>query len=130
MRVLRTSSVRCARRSTIRSWKYAASDMPAAAACCTTSGGMRGAARPKVACAVDRKSTRLNSSHSQISYAVFCLKKKKKKHTYTSHDRNLAREDNTRFVEIASITPHAVRADIYHVMSHALRLRRSGEIDC
>src|SRR5438270_6732348 len=29
----------------------------------------------------DRKSTRLNSSHSQISYAVFCLKKKKKKKT-------------------------------------------------
>src|SRR2546427_4725215 len=27
--------------------------------------------------ALDRKSTRLNSSHSQISYAVFCLKKKK-----------------------------------------------------
>src|SRR5688572_32480301 len=30
---------------------------------------------------LDRKSTRLNSSHSQISYAVFCLKKKKKKNT-------------------------------------------------
>src|SRR2546430_9164167 len=30
------------------------------------------------ASALDRKSTRLNSSHSQISYAVFCLKKKKK----------------------------------------------------
>src|SRR2546430_11005160 len=29
----------------------------------------------------DRKSTRLNSSHSQISYAVFCLKKKNKKNT-------------------------------------------------
>src|SRR2546427_8453358 len=29
--------------------------------------------------AQDRKSTRLNSSHSQISYAVFCLKKKKQK---------------------------------------------------
>src|SRR5688572_32742980 len=28
---------------------------------------------------LDRKSTRLNSSHSQISYAVFCLKKKKNK---------------------------------------------------
>src|SRR5688572_32376011 len=28
------------------------------------------------ACPLDRKSTRLNSSHSQISYAVFCLKKK------------------------------------------------------
>src|SRR2546427_1261372 len=31
--------------------------------------------------AKDRKSTRLNSSHSQISYAVFCLKKKKKRST-------------------------------------------------
>src|SRR2546427_9552153 len=34
---------------------------------------------PEVLDGVDRKSTRLNSSHSQISYAVFCLKKKKKK---------------------------------------------------
>src|SRR2546430_2947047 len=36
----------------------------------------------------DRKSTRLNSSHSQISYAVFCLKKKKNKilaHPTTKH---------------------------------------------
>src|SRR2546430_8742060 len=37
---------------------------------------------------LDRKSTRLNSSHSQISYAVFCLKKKKithkKHHSYNS----------------------------------------------
>src|SRR5438552_6907011 len=32
--------------------------------------------------ALDRKSTRLNSSHQIISYAVFCLKKKKKKHTH------------------------------------------------
>src|SRR5688572_32954063 len=32
---------------------------------------------PEVVLARDRKSTRLNSSHSQISYAVFCLKKKK-----------------------------------------------------
>src|SRR5688572_32703806 len=31
----------------------------------------------------DRKSTRLNSSHSQISYAVFCLKKKKSKNYIT-----------------------------------------------
>src|SRR5688572_31406913 len=31
----------------------------------------------------DRKSTRLNSSHSQISYAVFCLKKKKTKYNST-----------------------------------------------
>src|SRR2546430_3007486 len=34
----------------------------------------------------DRKSTRLNSSHSQISYAVFCLKKKKKQHTPSTLD--------------------------------------------
>src|SRR2546430_16511651 len=33
----------------------------------------------------DRKSTRLNSSHSQISYAVFCLKKKKEKHIRGAH---------------------------------------------
>src|SRR3712207_7804488 len=33
------------------------------------------------AAVVDRKSTRLNSSHANISYAVFCLKKKKKKRT-------------------------------------------------
>src|SRR2546430_1915568 len=33
----------------------------------------------------DRKSTRLNSSHSQISYAVFCLKKKKKNFIWPSH---------------------------------------------
>src|SRR5688572_33293953 len=39
----------------------------------------RARAEPRKAVAIDRKSTRLNSSHSQISYAVFCLKKKKKK---------------------------------------------------
>src|SRR2546430_6516801 len=41
-------------------------------------------ARAATAIDGDRKSTRLNSSHSQISYAVFCLKKKKKcTHTLT-----------------------------------------------
>src|SRR5206468_12940190 len=34
-------------------------------------------ARRRAAVGIDRKSTRLNSSHDQISYAVFCLKKKK-----------------------------------------------------
>src|SRR2546430_12129835 len=33
---------------------------------------------PRMRTAIDRKTTRLNSSHSQISYAVFCLKKKTK----------------------------------------------------
>src|SRR5215204_6924752 len=35
----------------------------------------------------DRKSTRLNSSHTVISYAVFCLKKKKKTHTHSNHKK-------------------------------------------
>src|SRR2546430_8318315 len=34
---------------------------------------------------VDRKSTRLNSSHSQISYAVFCLKKQKRRTRWHNH---------------------------------------------
>src|SRR3712207_6964940 len=34
----------------------------------------------------DRKSTRLNSSHANISYAVFCLKKKKKLLSYVNHN--------------------------------------------
>src|SRR2546430_9016379 len=45
--------------------------------CAGPSSRARGAASRGRA---DRKSTRLNSSHSQISYAVFCLKKKKKQH--------------------------------------------------
>src|SRR2546426_9403605 len=40
-----------------------------------------------VAALVDRKSTRLNSSHLVISYAVFCLKKKKKKKKYDMRRR-------------------------------------------
>src|SRR5688572_31794416 len=40
----------------------------------------------------DRKSTRLNSSHSQISYAVFCLKKKKKHYVSTSDTSVAARQ--------------------------------------
>src|SRR3712207_7417965 len=42
--------------------------------------GVDGAVRRGVEVVLDRKSTRLNSSHANISYAVFCLKKKKKAH--------------------------------------------------
>src|SRR5690606_39286406 len=38
---------------------------------------------------LDRKSTRLNSSHVKISYAVFCLKKKKKKKNHTNTKRHI-----------------------------------------
>src|SRR2546430_8789184 len=43
-------------------------------------------ARGAAGTSLDRKSTRLNSSHSQISYAVFCLKKKNK-HTRIEYER-------------------------------------------
>src|SRR5256886_3891680 len=60
---------------------------------CSPHGAKRNAG---LSARADRKSTRLNSSHSQISYAVFCLKKKKEAHV-TSENRahrqrsNLAR---------------------------------------
>src|ERR1039457_3606499 len=56
----------------------------------------------------DRKSTRLNSSHLVISYAVFCLKKKKKQNitaTKPSHD-----EVHTEHRSSAQSTPHCTVA--------------------
>src|SRR5947199_4748605 len=54
---------------------------------------------------IDRKSTRLNSSHLGISYAVFCLKKKKKHHKEFS-DRNNTRHNyhhtNTSYASFRS----------------------------
>src|SRR2546427_8002786 len=44
----------------------------------------------------DRKSTRLNSSHSQISYAVFCLKKKKNKKEHRLDRDQVTRVRRTR----------------------------------
>src|SRR2546430_4910865 len=52
---------------------------------------------------VDRKSTRLNSSHSQISYAVFCLKKKKKEKT------RLHESDNPHNQTIVRFSPDTLR---------------------
>src|SRR2546430_12547603 len=53
----------------------------------------------------DRKSTRLNSSHSQISYAVFCLKKKKLKGNFVWFDRKNA-FDARRFIVAAHRVLH------------------------
>src|SRR3712207_7776919 len=50
------------------------------AGCHPLAGGGEGVAQ-------DRKSTRLNSSHANISYAVFCLKKKKKRPTHTTSSK-------------------------------------------
>src|SRR5688572_32212004 len=55
-------------------WQRLASRSVSGSASQVTSDGFCAGVTPR-----DRKSTRLNSSHSQISYAVFCLKKKKKK---------------------------------------------------
>src|SRR5438270_3151815 len=52
--------------------------------------------RHHVALARDRKSTRLNSSHSQISYAVFCLKKKKKEKNGNSPRQSRLRKKQCR----------------------------------
>src|SRR2546421_8083365 len=52
-------------------------------AVCHASGVAKISAIGNAEMSADRKSTRLNSSHDQISYAVFCLKKKKNPHTHT-----------------------------------------------
>src|SRR2546430_11171378 len=54
---------------------------------------------------LDRKSTRLNSSHSQISYAVFCLKKKKNKKVYCYSADYLH-------------APFYTHTDVYHCCCH------------
>src|SRR5258708_24684899 len=48
-------------------------------------GGVAAGDRLSVHGSLDRKSTRLNSSHQIISYAVFCLKKKKQNKLLTAH---------------------------------------------
>src|SRR2546429_6777913 len=56
----------------------------------------------------DRKSTRLNSSHGYISYAVFCLKKKKKKHKQIQYT---TKEELTR-IDTDSMTHSCPRRDL------------------
>src|SRR6266550_1717825 len=51
---------------------------------------------PQLVMRLDRKSTRLNSSHGYISYAVFCLKKKKKKKIRTHNKKNKKKRSNCR----------------------------------
>src|SRR2546427_9563285 len=54
---------------------------------------------------LDRKSTRLNSSHSQISYAVFCLKKKKK---------YIPEKHVEHYVGVEARGPHRPRPTVHH----------------
>src|SRR2546430_2491539 len=63
--------------------------------------------------ALDRKSTRLNSSHSQISYAVFCLKKnKQRRHRLSPHKPEDHHDVHNRYARIAR-TPHTGIFTIY-----------------
>src|SRR5260221_5396167 len=71
----------------------------------------------------DRKSTRLNSSHTVISYAVFCLKKKK-------HTRGRPAEQcERRYHGPADAQVHARGKDTYiERMKHANKVRQDGTI--
>src|SRR2546427_7530627 len=80
-RAARHFSARCQARSRIRQGAPAAGEMAEAGQIRPQPRRDRRGLRRS---GVDRKSTRLNSSHSQISYAVFCLKKKKE----TSKDQD------------------------------------------
>src|SRR5437868_9993647 len=60
------------------------------------------AVRPGLAGAEDRKSTRLNSSHVSISYAVFCLKKKKKKTKSITPKLNETHDSSTHLAHPAN----------------------------
>src|SRR5687768_18353550 len=62
--------------------------------------GPRPGHRVTVLFLIDRKSTRLNSSHGYISYAVFCLKKKKKKKkklTTKQHKKHIISTHNSHY---------------------------------
>src|SRR5947207_3718211 len=67
--------------------------------------GLRFARSANKPASVDRKSTRLNSSHTVISYAVFCLKKKKKKtQTIKQHISKKNSTSTTKTVYLYHVT--------------------------
>src|SRR3989440_3710150 len=67
----------------------------------------------------DRKSTRLNSSHDQISYAVFCLKKKNRRNQSSSENTRTPRKSQHRYNSrsLCYTTPEFVR----HYLSSRFR---------
>src|SRR2546430_7283847 len=60
----------------------------------------------------DRKSTRLNSSHSQISYAVFCLKKKTKPDNHLKTSQLISKPDQAK---TPSLTLSLFNIDTYEI---------------
>src|SRR5256885_3446631 len=82
--------------------------------------------RSPIAPAKDRKSTRLNSSHLVISYAVFCLKKKKTLPRHTSilmlmHDKSITQQRillNVKLLVMShriKLQSHTVAPDVQHI---------------
>src|SRR5688572_26763139 len=77
-----------------------------------------------MACSADRKSTRLNSSHSQISYAVFCLKHSAPTEIYTLslHDalpisfRRVGTKASARFTRLTKMTDQTPAIDIRNLV--------------
>src|SRR5256885_9496459 len=67
----------------------------------------------------DRKSTRLNSSHLVISYAVFCLKKKKKYNVSPINHNNETSHAREHDLSIAS---HTRTPQYYGIVSHPIRV--------
>src|SRR5256886_3168284 len=88
---------------------------------------LRRAGDHRLAGVQDRKSTRLNSSHSQISYAVFCLKKKKIKYCHAWESAN----DSNRY-DACEVVGHALLMDIERGAVFGVRslpARRSADVD-
>src|SRR2546422_2538468 len=78
----------------------------------------RSVLKPWLACSatnagIDRKSTRLNSSHGYISYAVFCLKKKKHEHTRHHRHRTSHRPSIAKRMSKAGTDPGSVLCRIF-----------------
>src|SRR3989440_7061425 len=73
---------------------------------------------------LDRKSTRLNSSHDQISYAVFCLKKKKNKESKNRHVPNI---QDVKILQANHGTPRSIvdRASADHALTIIQNVHRS-----
>src|SRR2546430_13638996 len=73
----------------------------------------------------DRKSTRLNSSHSQISYAVFCLKKKNKTHIKSEYNFTNLKLDS-KLIQIIKIHHNALPEELYiQILQYMLLARHS-----
>src|SRR5258707_12064152 len=77
----------------------------------------------------DRKSTRLNSSHANISYAVFCLKKKNKKNDY--HKRTYASTPFITTREPLNLLAKRIELLMQHIPRHRryhMRTERNAEL--